>query len=82
MRKRLLTFGGCLSAIVLSTMIVVNSADANGRKNKPPKPVPEPISYALFAAGGSALVGLRYLRSKWKSKELAGQQNDAKDGIS
>ncbi|MFN3532999.1 MAG: PEP-CTERM sorting domain-containing protein, partial [Candidatus Brocadia sp.] len=48
----------------------------------PPTPVPEPISYVLFAAGGGTLMGLRYLRNRRKSKESNCQDSDVKDGIS
>lgn len=85
MKKRLITFAGCLFALVLSTILVIGSADAKsggGKRVGPPKAAPEPISCVLFAAGGGTLVGLRYLKKKWKSKEEIHEHHDIKDGIS
>ena len=85
MKKRLITIGGCLFALVISAILVIDSADAgsgSGRRGGPPKHAPEPISCVLFAAGGGTLVGLRYLRKRRKSKELINQHNDIKDEVS
>lgn len=79
MKKRLIAIGGCLFALVMSTMLVIGSADAktgSGRRGGAPQSAPEPISCVLFAAGGGTLVGLRYLRNRRKSR----QSNDQHDG--
>ncbi len=83
MRKKLLTVGVSISAFIVSTMIVIDLANAGGmgRKGNPPKAAPEPISCVLFAAGGGTLVGLRYLRNRRKLKESKSQGADMAEGI-